>query len=386
MKDKSRSKWKFTIVLLLLLIVIGYAALNATLNINGATGIKGNTWDVHFDNVDVKDGSVEADEPELLENDTKVTFEVTLNEPGDKYEFTVDAVNAGTIDAMIETVTKTELTATQVKYVNLTIAYEDGTEIKAKDLLSVNASETILVSVEYKEDLTEEDLPTSDDPIDVSLEIEYVQADDTAVSRTPSKVWEAVTGDGTNVGDEIAIGEEHFYVISNDGSKISALAKYNLLVGNEIDSDSWVAAVISNPTGKQDSTARGYVAGAEKTVGTVAFSNTNGWPYSNNDIIDIQAYDGPVKTAINAYKEILPKGVDVRLITKSELEGLGCSSSSYSCSSAPSWVYSTSYWSSSAVASDDRYVWFVYSDGCFSIDYFVSDDYYGVRPVISLES
>ena len=385
MKYRTRSKWKFTVVLLLLLllIAIGYAALNTTLNINGTTSIKGNTWDVHFDNVDVKDGSVSADEPELSEQDTKVTFEVALNEPGDKYEFTVDAVNAGTIDAMINTVTKTELTSDQAKYVNLTIAYEDGTEIKTKDLLAVNASEIILVSVEYKKDLTEEDLPTSDDQIDVSLEIEYVQADDTAVSRTPStssKVWSAVTGDGTNVGDEIAIGDEHFYVISNDGTTINALAKYNLNVGDNANT--------SVPLGVQHESVKGWLSSGTK-YGNVAFSNTNGWSYSNNDTIDIQAYDGPVKTAINAYKEILPEGVEVRLITKSELEGLGCSSSSYSCSSAPSWVYSTSYWSGSARSGGD--VWLVRSSGDFSYDFFSRGTFYGgsdfgVRPVISLES
>ena len=41
-----------------------------------------------------------------------------------------------------------------------------------------------------------------------------------------------VTGSGKNIGDEIACGTEHFYVISNDGENVKMLAKYNLLVGN----------------------------------------------------------------------------------------------------------------------------------------------------------
>ena len=38
--------------------------------------------------------------------------------------------------------------------------------------------------------------------------------------ETPSPV-SIVSGDGTKVGDEIKIGEEHFYVISNDGTNVS---------------------------------------------------------------------------------------------------------------------------------------------------------------------
>lgn len=38
----------------------------------------------------------------------------------------------------------------------------------------------------------------------------------------------AVSGDGKNVGDEVACGSEHFYVMSNDGTNIKMLAKYNL--------------------------------------------------------------------------------------------------------------------------------------------------------------
>ena len=40
-----------------------------------------------------------------------------------------------------------------------------------------------------------------------------------------------VSGTGTNIGDEINCSGEHFYVISNDGYNVKALAKYNLYVG-----------------------------------------------------------------------------------------------------------------------------------------------------------
>ena len=93
---------KYTLFLIVLLCIsIGYAVLNTTLNINGKSSISKNTWDVHFDNVVVNSGSVEAIKIPTIENYTTLDFEAKLNLPGDYYEFTVDVVNNGTIDAMI---------------------------------------------------------------------------------------------------------------------------------------------------------------------------------------------------------------------------------------------------------------------------------------------
>ncbi len=41
-----------------------------------------------------------------------------------------------------------------------------------------------------------------------------------------------VSGDGTHIGDEIACGTEHFYVIESKDDNIKMLSKYNLYVGN----------------------------------------------------------------------------------------------------------------------------------------------------------
>ena len=94
---------------------------------------------------------------------------------------------------------------------------------------------------------------------------------------------------------------------------------------------------------------------------------------------------------VNNYKTYLTNiRVDVssaRLITKSELEKLGCSSSSYSCSSAPNWVYSTSYWSGTVAYSE--FIWFVAYNADFDSSYYRggyygSGDDFGVRPVIEI--
>ena len=70
-------------LILVLSITIGYAALNSTLNINGKSNISKNTWDLYFDNIRIKDGSVEAVEMPVIENATAVKFKINLNKPGD---------------------------------------------------------------------------------------------------------------------------------------------------------------------------------------------------------------------------------------------------------------------------------------------------------------
>ena len=57
---------------------------------------------MHFENLAVTSGSVETTTPATIAADTTtINFEVKLEEPGDFYEFEVDMVNGGTIDAMI---------------------------------------------------------------------------------------------------------------------------------------------------------------------------------------------------------------------------------------------------------------------------------------------
>ena len=51
MKRKINKK---TIIILLLLISIGFAYLTSTLDLNGITFLSKQTWDVHFENVQVK--------------------------------------------------------------------------------------------------------------------------------------------------------------------------------------------------------------------------------------------------------------------------------------------------------------------------------------------
>ena len=189
MKKKNKKSYVLLAVFALIGITIGYAVLNTTLNINGKSTISKNTWDVHFDNINVTDESVEAVKLPTIEDDTTVDFEIALNMPGDFYEFTVDVVNNGTIDAMIESINKTPiLTEEQAKYLDYTITYQNNLEITSKQLVKKDESVRLKVRVEIRKDIDPSDLPEVGDVLYLSFTANYQQADETGISVSDNGV------------------------------------------------------------------------------------------------------------------------------------------------------------------------------------------------------
>ena len=170
------------ILLILLGLGIGYAFLTTNLSINGIADVDSNTWDIYWDNVQVMNGSVEAELPEIDTDKTSVSFGVHLSKPGDFYEFTVDAKNDGSIDAMIDVVTKSPVNRIAVlpEYLNYTVTYDDGIEVAENQLLKANSKETYKIRVEYRTDINPKDLPDTADSFSLTFGVSYVQADSSA--------------------------------------------------------------------------------------------------------------------------------------------------------------------------------------------------------------
>ena len=359
-------------------LTIAYAALNAVLTISGSAQVTSADWDIHLANPKVTNGSVTTNVPQIKTNST-MDFSTTLNMPGDFYEFTVDVVNSGSIDAMIENVIKNpELDASQKKYLNYEVTYQNGESITTKQTLSKGTTMPIKVRIEYRKDLVASDLPTTQVVLDLSLTLEYIQSDGTGTSVPNNGVGGTAilaNGDINTIGTIVTIGDQQFYTIGTEGDNVKLLSMYNLYVGNSVDSD-WNVTPLASPTGKQSELAKGWLDGADEWYGTTAFSNTN------------STYAGSiVEGYVNNYKTILESdyGVDVveaRLISYDELtnsETFACVEYDY-CSDKYPWIYSTSYWSGSANYTDS--VWIVHSDGNFSDDDYASGFNFGVRPVI----
>jgi hypothetical protein len=357
--------------------------MSTVLEIHGNSEIIASTWDIHLDNVKVKNGSVSACVPSILGNST-VGFDVELNTPGEYYEFTVDVVNEGSIDAMIDSVVKVpELTTEQAKYIKYEITYENGESISSNQTLKKGTSTPIKVRVEYRKDLVASDLPSSATKLSLKLTLVYVQSDGTGSEITNNgveKVVSVISGDGTKEGDEICIKDECFYVISSTDTTVTMLSKYNLHVGNSVD-DKYIVTQLASPTGIQDKTAKGYVDGEFPFIGTTAFSSDSqkGTNYSDYSGSIVEGYVNSYNIYLIA-QNVTP--IEVRLITKDELIALGCNEDDCSCNAAPNWVYATSYWSGSA--NDSSLVWSVRSSSYFDFGNCSSVYYFGVRPVVTI--
>ncbi len=180
MRANKREKIAFVLFSIIILLGIGYAYLSTNLSIDGISNITRANWNVHFENVQVTQGSVTTvtQAPTINSDLVSINYAITLNEPGDFYEFTVDVKNSGTIDAMIETVTSTVNGVSPSElpnYLKYSATYSNGIEIADNHLLEANTKETYKIRLEYNQDIDPEDLPQTDQIYNIVLAPKIIQ-------------------------------------------------------------------------------------------------------------------------------------------------------------------------------------------------------------------
>ena len=405
LKDRKKLLLIFGIVLVFVFsLTIAYAALSAVLTIRGNANVKAANWNIYLSNPRVTRGSATTDLPIIKSNST-LEFKTTLNMPGDFYEFTVDVVNDGDLDAMIENVVKNpDLSVEQSKYLKYEVSYANGESIENKQILYKDTSMPIKVRLEYRKDLNNSDLPNSQVVLDLSLTLEYVQSDGSGSSVVDNGVrnlTKVVSGDLNTSGSEVLVAGEPFYVLSNDGVNVTLFAKYNLNVGYTVSyfdmMNTYRKTLITNPTCLQDSNMIGSywdAAGMPTNFpwnGVLRFSYTDYWL---NNVSSYPAYvynsNSDLYPYVESYKEyLIENGVNVseaRLMSQEDFKSIGYDATlrDYFPSSTPKWLYSTSYWT--GVARDKGYIVTIYSDGYvgeFANSYAeLIGDASGIRPVV----
>ena len=178
---------KILLIILVLGLGIGYAYINSDLNINGTAQVNSANWDVHWANVQITNGSVSGTNvvtAPTISNSTTVNYSIILNTPGDYYEFTVDAVNGGSIDAMIDTIDSKLNGATITNlsdYLKYTVTYSDGVALEPNHQLLHNTTEKYKVRIEYRTDIESNQLPATNQTLSLQFTVTYRQADDNAV-------------------------------------------------------------------------------------------------------------------------------------------------------------------------------------------------------------
>ena len=170
-KKEKKIKIVLIFVVLLFVVTIGYATLSTTLNINGTSKINNSTWDIYFDELHVTNGSVTIDTNDNTQqaaeiddtDDTLVNYSIVLNQPGDYYDFTVKVINSGSIDAMIDGITKTlkvdgvDKTNDMPTWLTYTTTYSDGVALANNQLLAANSEEELRVRVQFNRDISNTD-------------------------------------------------------------------------------------------------------------------------------------------------------------------------------------------------------------------------------------
>lgn len=356
---KKRTKTLTILIVIITLIVslsVAYAVLSTTLTITGNAEIIASNWDIHLENILIDEGSITATATPTITDTNTINFSVKLDNPGDYYKFTVDVVNAGEIDAMIDSVVKSpNLTEEEAHYINYEIEYSDGTSISSKQLLSAKSTKTLSIKISYRSDISEEELPTTATHLSLSFKLIYVQADETAEDTTtssPTSTVRLVSGDLTTPGSIVMIGDDSFNIISNDGSSVTLLLSYNITENIIFSTTSyWTDSVASYPV------------------------------YVYNENSNLYSYVETYKTTIQSLGVIVE---EARLITAEELENLGCITPSYTCpSDVSTWLNTTYFWAGTAL--DSHYLWSVDGDDShFSDSTPYNYAYAGTRPVIKI--
>ncbi len=181
-------------------------------------------------------------------------------------------------------------------------------------------------------------------------------------------------------GDLITLGSESFYIYDIEGDNVKTISQYNLYVGNMMDSH-YTTTPLKNPTGFQDPRAIGAPRVSSASfpwIGVIAYDSKDSNVYETSEI---KGYVDAYKTKLEELNENI---IEARLITKEELDKVGCDLSNLTCKSAPAYITSTSYWTMSLRDNYENQVWVLRTDYAFGGMAARSIFYYGVRPVIEL--
>ena len=271
------------------------------LNINGTAQVNSANWDVHWANVQITNGSVSGTNvvtAPTISNSTTVNYSIILNTPGDYYEFTVDAVNAGTIDAMIDTIDSKLNGATITTlpdYLKYTVTYLDGVALEPNHQLLHNTIEKYKVRIEYNTDINANQLPASNQTLSLQFTVTYRQATENAteVERVVAKY--TVSSTPTNIGQAIPNGITQY---SSAAEAMAAFSNRPYYLKHTIQSgvviESYVEFVVTSAMANANSGMTAgtyYLRGAGSTYNSSTNSYNNDSPYyESNKAVLLSAF------------------------------------------------------------------------------------------------
>ena len=245
---KNKKNIIYSILLLILLFIgIGYAYLTSNLSITGSTEIAANSWDIHFANLNVTEGSVDATIPATIDptDTTSISYTVKLNRPKDFYEFTVDVVNEGTLPGKISISSLSGITSEAEDIVLYTVNYTNGNPVQIGDILNGGSSKSIKVRVFYNDEIEADDLPSTNLNLTLTYTLQYVQSEEEEFTTNDmvqqlktenSSCFTKYTGQVTDqVGQTVTASNVYFNKCANKRNIIFANMCWQMIRTTETD-------------------------------------------------------------------------------------------------------------------------------------------------------
>ena len=443
---KKNKKFKTFLYLILLFFfvlcfqTIAYSAINSTLNIKGDAYARAEA-DVRITNFRLANLTNATSHYEEYAKSHIIT-EVDLNDASSQITYYVEITNYGSVDIGIFDITglpdgvnysikdynlhdkicddagkcnsfikKTyELTLTTTSsysgQVQLNFDFRTYHKVTYTDITNNNYPTEVIdggdLSITFKEDLKRVTFISNE------TEIAYYQSISNGQNISISNVFNnleikikvppatLVNGKIGEPGSEICVGDECFYIISNDGTNVKMFAKYNLYVGGEYNTQ-WVSYG-NSATGRQNLTMLGYAKGQTTYKGVTPLGSENTCEKNNDIVLNyIATYASYLRDkGLNVISaELIDKNVLVShgcidkcdiIATTGTQEPCGMPGVEFKCDNAPSWITNTSYWMNDYTMGCE----FGYVFGFISYSKEITQQYYetnsllGVRPVIEI--
>ena len=354
---------KFMLPFIILFLSIGYAATNVTLTITGDLLVESDNedFDVYISDVTLNG----ATDVSLLKDSLTLeyTLQVTDNQLNNVVGYEI-ANNSLSFDAnlSIECEEKNVGNTNNISINNYFV--EEENSYTHTNSYVVNSKESIKGLLMLTSTSLSSEIESS--TITCTIIAEPIERNEYGIGEVPDALSPYY------IGREIAIGTEKFNIISETEDTVTMLAQQN------IDT----SAPYNQTTVQKNKT----------------FYSHNGWEYSPGPKeIDIQTWSTNPKNLVNGYVDYLKTEFNLNiisdLITMKQLEKLGCTipedysqgTGGWTCNNSinKEWlVNNQKWWTKSAVASDMLCVWTMLADGSLASNYY--DDYFGVRPVITV--
>ena len=130
--------------------------------------------DVRYENIKIL--KQKNSQIKFTEEEYGINFSTFLKTPGDYVEFSFDIVNYNNTDIEIGEILKSNLSEQEQRYLKYVVSYIDDREIEKGQILKEKEKKTIKVRIEYKYDITAEELPTTNTILDISYNIFFYEA------------------------------------------------------------------------------------------------------------------------------------------------------------------------------------------------------------------